>query len=49
MSKEPWPGKWSDITILRRIIVLRILRPDKVIPAIQQLIKKERELGKKYI
>ena len=49
LSKEPWPGQWNEVTILRRIIILRILRPDKVIPAIQTLIKKEPNLGKKYI
>jgi dynein heavy chain len=32
--KEPWPGQWNELTLFRRIIVLRILRPDKVIPAI---------------
>jgi dynein heavy chain len=30
-------------------MLLRILRPDKVIPVIQKLIKKEKELGKQYI
>jgi dynein heavy chain len=30
-------------------MLLRILRPDKVIPVIQKLIKKEKELGKDYI
>jgi dynein heavy chain len=33
-SKEPWPGKWNELSLLRRVIVLRIIRPDKVIPAI---------------
>jgi dynein heavy chain len=34
--------------MFRRILVLKILRPDKVIPAITKLVKKDRELGKKY-
>lgn len=29
--------------------MLRILRPDKVIAAVQKLIKKDKELGPKYI
>jgi dynein heavy chain, axonemal len=47
--KEQWPGQWNDLTLFRRAIVLRILRPDKVIPAIQKLIKRDKELGKNYI
>jgi dynein heavy chain len=30
-------------------MLLRVLRPDKVIPVIQKLIKKEKEMGKEYI
>lgn len=30
-------------------MVLRIIRPDKVIPMIQKLIVKEKEMGKEYI
>lgn len=30
-------------------MLLRILRPDKVIPVIQKMIKKEPELGPEYI
>lgn len=37
------------MSLFRRIIVLRILRPDRVIPAIQKLIKKDKELGKSFI
>lgn len=30
-------------------MVLRIIRPDKVIPAIMLLVEKDEELGQKYI
>lgn len=30
-------------------MLLRVLRPDKVIPIIQKLIKQEKELGKGFI
>lgn len=46
--KELWPGQWQDLTLFRRLIVLRILRPDKVIPGIGKLIKKDKELGNSY-
>jgi len=47
--KEAWPGTWGEISLLRRIIVLRIIRPDRVISSIQHLIKHTKELGKKFI
>ena len=48
-NKEKWPDKWNDLSLFRKIIVLRIIRPDKVVPAIMKLIKKDEELGIKYI
>ena len=33
-AKLPWPGVWNDLNLFKRLVVLRILRPDKVIPAI---------------
>lgn len=47
--KDPWPGRWQELSLFRRILVIRILRSDKVIPAIVKLIKKEKELGKFYV
>lgn len=32
--KEPWPGMGAELTLVRRLIVLRIVRPDKVVAAI---------------
>ena len=47
--KDPWPGQWQDLTLFRRIIVLRIIRPDKVVAGITKLIKKDNQLGRKYV
>lgn len=48
-SKEIWPGQWNELSLFKKILVLRVIRPDKVIPAIQKLIKNDKDLGKKYI
>jgi dynein heavy chain len=34
---------------MQKGMLLRVLRPDKVIPVIQKLIKQEKELGKGFI
>lgn len=47
--KDPWPGQWQDLTLFRRLIVLRIIRQDKVIPGIVKLVKKDKELGAFYV
>jgi len=49
IKHQPWPGKWNDLTIFNRLLIMRILRPDKVIPLIEKLIVKEKEMGKAYI
>jgi dynein heavy chain len=48
-NKEAWPGKWGELPIFKRLIILRTLRPDKIVPSIQKLIKHEKDLGKQYI
>jgi len=48
-GKLTWPGKWNNLSLLHRTIVISILRPDKVIPMIQKIVKKQPELGKPYI
>ena len=40
-EEEPWPGKWNNFDYFRKILILRILRPDCVIPGFQHLITKE--------
>lgn len=47
--ENPWPGKWNDLNILNRTIVISILRPDKVVQCIQMMVSGEKELGDKYI
>ena len=47
--ENTWPGKWQDITLLQRTIIISILRPDKVVNMIQMIIAAEKELGEKYL
>lgn len=47
-KKANWPAPFGDLNLLRQAMLLRILRPDKVIPVIQKMIKKEKELGQQY-
>lgn len=49
IENVPWPEKWVEDSAFHRIMILRILRPDKVISAIQNLICEEKELGSQYI
>lgn len=44
-----WPGKWNDLSVLHKTIVMRLLRPDKVIMMLQKLISEEEEMGQYYI
>jgi len=44
-KKANWPAPFNELPLLRQAILLRVLRTDKVIPVIQKMIKKEKELG----
>ncbi|XP_065655373.1 dynein axonemal heavy chain 7 isoform X2 [Hydra vulgaris] len=45
---ELFPGKWNEsLKQFQKIVVLRCIRPDKVVPAVQDFVGKK--LGKKYI
>jgi dynein heavy chain len=33
-NKLPWPGSWGDLTDFKKLLVLRALRPDKIVPGI---------------
>lgn len=48
-DKEPWPAKWGEIAHFKRLLVLRALRPDKIVPAIQIMVTEHKELGKFFI
>jgi dynein heavy chain len=48
-KKANWPAPFNELTLLRQAMLLRILRTDKVIPVIQKMIKREKELGPAYI
>ncbi|XP_069503771.1 dynein axonemal heavy chain 3 [Ambystoma mexicanum] len=44
---ETFPGKWGHMKGLDRMVILRCLRPDKIIPAVQEFISES--MGKIYI
>jgi dynein heavy chain len=48
-EEHQWPGKWNDLSILHKTVVMRILRPDKAVNMVQRLIVNEEELGRDYI
>ncbi|OCT61613.1 dynein heavy chain 3, axonemal [Xenopus laevis] len=44
---EALPDKWKDLNGINRLVVLRCLRPDKMVPAVQEFISEN--MGKKFI
>ena len=49
IDEVEWSEKWAEDTMFHRIMILKIIRPDKIIPAIQDLICAEKELGHDFI
>ncbi|XP_076997717.1 dynein axonemal heavy chain 3 [Tamandua tetradactyla] len=45
--EEEFPGPWKFLQGLERMVILRCLRPDKIIPAVQEFIAEH--MGKVYI
>ena len=43
--KFPFPGQWEECTGFQRLMIMRCIRPDKVVPAVQEFV--EANLGKK--
>jgi dynein heavy chain, axonemal len=50
-SSEPFnmlfPGKWNDCASFTRLMIMRCIRPDKLVPAIMLFVAKE--MGQKFI
>jgi dynein heavy chain len=44
---ETWPGKWKDATNFQRVLLIRVIRPDKFTHSIQKIISDE--IGRQYI
>lgn len=42
-----FPGKWKDATQFQRMIIIRLIRPDKIIPIVRQFIINN--LGSKFL
>ena len=41
------PGRWGEMAMFHRLLILRCLRPDKIIPAVQAFITEK--IGQKFI
>lgn len=44
---ELLPDPWDDLTLFRKLIVLRCVRPDKLVPGVQNFV--EEIMGREYI
>ena len=44
---EKFPGEWNELKDFQRICVIRCIRPDKILPMVQDFVRKH--LGQKYI
>ncbi|EFN66875.1 Dynein heavy chain 7, axonemal [Camponotus floridanus] len=45
-QKRPFPSPYKDINLFERLLILRCIRPDKIISAVQLFV--EKELGAQY-
>jgi dynein heavy chain, axonemal len=44
---EKFPGEWNDLKEFQRLLVVRCIRPDKIVPMVQDFVRQN--LGQKYI
>ena len=48
-KKAGWPAPFNELSFVQQCMLLRVFRPDKVIPVIQKMIKKHNQLGPEFI
>lgn len=44
---EKFPGEWNELKDFPRMCVIRCIRPDKIVPMVQEFVRKS--IGQKYI
>ncbi len=44
---EAFPGEWNELKDFQRLLIIRCIRPDKIVPMVQNFVK--HNLGQKYI
>jgi dynein heavy chain len=47
LSQMSFPGKWNSLNDFQKMIVLRALRPEKIVPIVQEFVKLK--LGHKFV
>ncbi len=46
-QNEKFPGEWGDLKDFQRLCMIRCIRPDKIVPMVQNFVRTN--LGQKYI
>lgn len=44
---EKFPGEWAELNDFKRLCMIRCIRPDKIVPMVQNFVRKH--LGQKFI
>ncbi|KAJ3373477.1 Dynein heavy chain 3, axonemal [Kappamyces sp. JEL0680] len=45
--REPLPARWDGLSIFRKLLITRIIRPDKLVPAVMEFVKDR--MGQKFV
>ncbi|KAJ1478477.1 dynein heavy chain and region D6 of dynein motor-domain-containing protein [Baffinella frigidus] len=45
--KETFPGKWAECTPFVRLLIMRCIRPDKIVPAVMMFVSGE--MGQRFV